>query len=67
MKQLESQDQYRLIQLKQGEIKSKLGSLRKELNKETIKDKLRNKIDSLGEEHLDKHFYSIDHPRTKEA
>jgi hypothetical protein len=67
LKQLESQDQYRLIQLKQGEIKSKLGSLRKELNKETIKDKLRNKIDSLGEEHLDKNFYSIEHPRTKEA
>jgi hypothetical protein len=67
LKQLESQDQYRLIQLKQGEIKSKLGSLRKELNKETIKDKLRNKIDSLGEEHLGKNFYSIEHPRTKEA
>jgi hypothetical protein len=67
LKQLESQDQYRLIQLKQGEIKSKLGSLRKELNKETIKDKLRNKVNSLGEEHLDKNFYSIEHPRTKEA
>lgn len=67
LKQLEHQDQYRLIQLKQGEIKSKLGSLRQEMHKETLKDKLRSKIETIEQEHLDKNFYSIDHPRTKEA
>ena len=67
LKQLESRDKYRLIQLKQGEIKNKLGSLRKELNKESIKKKLRNKIESLDDEQFDRRLYSIGHPRTKEA
>jgi hypothetical protein len=37
------------------------------MHRESIKDKLRNKIDTIGQEHLEKNFYSIDHPRTKEA
>lgn len=37
------------------------------MTRESLKDKLRNKIDMLEQEHLEKNYYSIEHPRTKEA
>jgi hypothetical protein len=47
MRELENRDQVRLIELKQGEIKNKIGSLRQEFQKESLKEKLRNKINTI--------------------
>lgn len=37
------------------------------MHKETLQDKIRSRVDLVAEEQLDKNFFSIDHPRTKQA
>ena len=67
LKTMEQADTYRMIKIKQGEVKNKVGSFRHELDQALIKSRLKDRIEKLDQMGggTDPQYFSIDHPRTK--
>ena len=63
---MEKADTYRMLKIKEGEVKGKIGNLRQEMDQEFIKNRLKARAEEMGG-CVDANYYSIDHPRTKEA
>lgn len=66
LKELEKVDKYRLLKIKNGEIKNKVGDLREQLEIEYYRKKAAYKLPQ-HENVKESDYYSIENPRTKEA
>ncbi len=54
------------MKLKEGEVKNKVGNFRRELDQEYIRSRLKARVEEM-EGVADYNYFSIDHPKTKEA
>ena len=61
---MERADAYRMIKLKEGEVKTKVGDLRHDFDQAYVKSKIRDRMQEMNGA-ADPQYFSIDHPRTK--
>lgn len=65
LREMERIDHYRLLKIKEGEVKTKVGDLRLEMEAEYFRNKLQQQLQVADV--VDQNYFSIDHPRTKQA
>ena len=61
---MERADAYRMIKIKQGQVKSKVGNLRHDFDQAYVRSKIKQRVEDMNGA-ADPQYFSIDHPRTK--